>query len=260
MTIFEVEDVSKHFFGVQALRKLSFSLEEGKITGLIGSNGAGKTTIFNIITGFVTPDEGRISFKGENITGLPPISIVAKGICRTFQELRLFKKLTVLENILLAISGQSGENVCVALFGLDAYRKGRNKTRQKAEEILNYVGLAKYANTVAEDLAYGEQKLLSFGRLLATDADLLLLDEPTSGLDGHHVEQILAIINKLAQDGKTICLIEHNMEVIIGLSHWIYVLDQGSKIAEGCSTDIMNDPKVLSLYLGEGDKEEVHAT
>lgn len=251
MKILEVKGVSKNFGGVQALVDLSFSLEEGKITGLIGSNGAGKTTVFNVMTGFLKADGGEIIYKGKDITGLSPIKVVESGICRTFQELRLFNKLTVLDNICLAIPNQTEERILSALFSSGRIRKQRKETKEKAESILEYVGLTKYRDYIAEDLAYGEQKLLSLGRFLATGADVLLLDEPTSGLDGYHIENILGKVTMLANSGKTICLIEHNMDVISALSSWIYVLDRGAKVAEGLPNDVMKDPNVLRLYLGE---------
>ncbi|MDR1914235.1 MAG: ABC transporter ATP-binding protein [Clostridiales bacterium] len=250
MKILEVKDISKNFGGVRALSNLSFSLEEGQITGLIGSNGAGKTTIFNVITGFLKSDSGQIIYKGEDITGLAPIKIVKKGICRTFQELRLFGKLSVFENICLGIPDQSEEKFMTALIKPPKVRKERAAVKEKVEGIIDYVGLTPYTNYLAESLAYGEQKLLSLGRFLATGADTLLLDEPTSGLDGRHIDNILEVVRKLTTSGKTICLIEHNMEVVSAVSSYIYVLDQGTKLAEGFSKDVMNDPQVLSIYLG----------
>ena len=249
--LLEVRGISVHFGGIQALAALSLTVPPGKITSLIGPNGAGKTTAFNVITGFLQPDEGRVLYCGEEITGRPPHEIVGRGLARSFQELRLFAKLSALDNVLFAVPHRVGERFGAALFGGRACRAASRAERERALELLAYVGLADQAGVAAEDLSYGEQKLLSLARLLATNADLLLLDEPTSGLDGRHIQRIFDLLRGLVGRGKTILLIEHNVDVIVELSDRIFVLHEGRRIVDGPPTAILADETVLSLYLGE---------
>ncbi len=251
VSLLDVRGISVHFGGIQALAGLSFTVGPGTITSLIGPNGAGKTTAFNVITGFIPPDEGQVVYRGEDITRRSPHEVVGRGLVRSFQELRLFAKLSALDNVQFALPDRVGERFSTALFGGKGYRGACRADRERALELLAYVGLTDQAGVAAEDLSYGEQKLLSLARLLATNADLLLLDEPTSGLDGHHIDHIFKLVRELVSRGKTILLIEHNVDVIVELSDWIFVLHEGKRIVDGPPAAIMADETVLSLYLGE---------
>ena len=243
-----VKGVSKRFGGLVALDHASVELDSGRITGLIGPNGAGKTTLYNVMTGFLPADGGDVIYKGERVTNLAPVQLVHRGICRSFQDLRLFLRLSVLDNVMAAISHQQGERLLSAIFG------GRGQERQNRERammVLDKVGLAERASDLAEDLGLGEQKVLCLARVLATDADVMLLDEPTANLDYHEMKRMFDLINGLAAQGKTICIVEHNVELIVNLCHYVYALHLGRNSAEGTPQEIVKNPKVLSVYLGE---------
>jgi len=248
--VLEVRGLTKSFGGIRALSNLSLVLPQGTITGLIGPNGAGKTTAFNVITGFLLPDAGIVYYGGREITGLAPYRVARLGIARSFQDLRLFQRMTVLDNVLVARPGQSGERLGRAIL------RGRGEKREEGENLaaalayLDFVQLLGKADEVAENLSYAEQKLLALARLLATEAELLLLDEPTSGLAPTTVGDMLALIRKLTDRGKTVCVIEHNLDVIKELSERVVFLDGGEAIATGTPETIMADPRLADLYFG----------
>lgn len=248
-TILELRGVTKSFDGIRAVNNLSLTIEKETITSLIGPNGAGKTTLFNIITAFTSPDKGSIYYKDAEITNLMPHDIVKFGIVRSFQDLRIFQKMTVIDNVLVAIKNQHGENFIEAAF---SFRKKRieQESIKKALEYLEFVNLSDKANSFAEDLSYGEQKLLSIARLLASEAELFLLDEPVSGLHSDEIKIILQKIKELVKQGKTILLVEHNMEAVMEISDKVIVLDEGSVIASGTPDEIQNNKEVIDLYLG----------
>jgi ABC-type branched-subunit amino acid transport system ATPase component len=249
-TLLRLEALSKSFGGLQAVSNLSFGVQAGTITSLIGGNGAGKTTAFNLITGNLAPDAGQIHFGGARIDGLPPHAVARAGIARGFQELRLFNRLSARDNIEAAMPDQRGESIWRALIGGRALRDERDATRARANAMLAELTLETNADNLAERLSYGQQKLLSLGRLLAARCDLLLLDEPTACLSPSMVEDFCARMRALTRAGKTILLIEHNVEIVMRLSDWVVVMHQGGKIAEGPPDEVRHNVTVMHTYLG----------
>jgi ABC-type branched-subunit amino acid transport system ATPase component len=230
--ILEVRDVTKRFGGVTAVNRCSLALAPGKIYGLIGPNGSGKTTLFNCITGLDPRDAGEIRFKGERIDGLKPHQVARRGIGRTFQIIRVFPELTALENLLVVTRGPF------------------ETARRRAEELLRFVTLDRLGNEYAGNLSYGQQKLLEFIRVLMTDPELILLDEPAAGVNRTLLNELLAAIARLRDQGKTILIVEHDMKVVMGLCEAVFVLDYGEKIAEGPPGVIQTDERVIEAYFG----------
>lgn len=250
MSYFEVQELSKDFDGLRAVDGLSSGFEQGKVTSLIGPNGAGKTTVFNLMSGFLQATKGRVLYRGTDITGMAPFKIVELGVARTFQDLRLFYHMTVLENVLLGFQRQREEKLVEAIFARRRSRIERQELGGRAAEILGRLGLAAKSGELVRDLSYGEQKLLAIARAMATDADLLLLDEPAAGLGRQAVETILGVIRDLVKGGKTVLLIDHHMEAVMGVSDWVIVLDAGKKIAEGPPEEVQRNDEVIKVYLG----------
>jgi ABC-type branched-subunit amino acid transport system ATPase component len=249
-TVLRLDAVSKSFDGLRAVNDLSFEVKAGTITSLIGGNGAGKTTVFNLITGNLTPDAGHIYFRDKRVDGLPPHRVARAGIARGFQELRLFNRLSARDNIEAAIPGQRGESLIRSLLGGHALRGESKMTSARSTALLRDLTMTAEANSLAERLSYGQQKLLSLGRLLASEGRLLLLDEPTSGLNPNMVDDFCIRMRALTQGGKTILLIEHNVDIVMRLSDWVVVMHQGAKIAEGKPDEIHNNVTVMHTYLG----------
>ena len=247
---FQLFGVHKNFGGLSAVRNLSFGVEPGKVTSLIGPNGAGKTTVFNLISGQLPLDQGKIIFKGKNITAFPPHKIVGLGIARTFQDLRLFQKLTALQNVLMGLQHRKGEQLLRALLGGRALTQEEKEDLRTAFDLLRLVELEPKSDERVENLSYGEQKLLSLARVLATDAELLMLDEPASGLPLGEVDRMLKLIQDLVKQGKTILVVEHNMEAVMGISDRIIVLNFGEQIASGTPEEIQKNQEVIKVYLG----------
>jgi ABC-type branched-subunit amino acid transport system ATPase component len=248
--VLELDGLSKRFGGLTAVQDLSFSVQPGKITSLIGGNGAGKTTVFNLITGYLAPDAGRIVFKGQRIDGMAPHRIARTGISRGFQELRLFNRLTALDNVLVAIPGQKGESLLRAILGGRILKTEAQASEARGRTVLGELTIADHAGALAERLSYGQQKLLGLGRLVAAQGDCLLLDEPTSGLSPAMIEDFCGRMRALVAAGRTILLIEHNVEIVMRLSDWVIVLHQGSKIAEGVPEEVRRNASVMHTYLG----------
>ena len=248
-SVLEVKNLYKDFGGIKAVDGCSFKVERGKITALIGPNGAGKTTVFNLITGFNTPDTGDIDFNGDSIIGKPIYKIANEGISRTFQLIRIFPKMGVLENVMIAEKDQN-ENFWHGLLMLPKMRKREKEVEEKALELLKFVGLQDKKNELASDLSYGQQKLLEIARALANNPDLLLLDEPAAGVNPMMLKKIKELLLNLKKEGKTILLIEHNMNFVMDISDKVIVLDHGEEIAVGEPAIIRKNKKVLDAYLG----------
>jgi ABC-type branched-subunit amino acid transport system ATPase component len=246
----EVAGLQKSFGGLLALQDCSFTIEERRITCLVGPNGAGKTTIFNVITGFLKPDIGSVTFRGRSLDGYTPQAVVRAGIARTFQNLRLFADLTALDNVLIGLPGQFAEEPLGAIFRpLHAARTQRRR-REEARGILSHVGLADRANERVRNLSYGEQKLLTVARVLATGAELLLLDEPASGMSAGALENIMALLRRLQGEGKTLLVVEHNTRVVQQIADDVLFLHQGHLMAQGTPEQIINDPALAEIYFG----------
>jgi ABC-type branched-subunit amino acid transport system ATPase component len=238
------------FGGLRALQDCSFTVERGRITCLVGPNGAGKTTIFNVITGFLKPDAGTVAFLGKPLDGLKPQAIVAAGIARTFQNLRLFVDLTALDNVIVALPTQSGEEPLAAIFRPLHVARAQTRRREEALQILDHVGLTARAGDFVRNLSYGEQKLLTVARGLATGAELLLLDEPASGLSASALDQIMALLRRLQTEGKTLLVVEHNTRVVQQIADEVLFLHQGHLMARGTASEIISDPALAEIYFG----------
>lgn len=245
-----VEKLYKNFDGVQAVHDFSLYLEPKKITSLIGPNGAGKTTLFNIITGHIQAGSGNVSYNNSSISNLPPWKINRLGLSRTFQNLRLFKRLTVLENVLLGIKNQRGELFLNALFFSSPKSKEHLRDVKQAEGKLRFAGLAEKSNELAENLSYGQQKLLSIACCISGEPDIYLLDEPVSGVQPEMIERISRLLKELVnKQGKTVFIIEHDMDFVMKISDMVVVMDEGKKIAEGVPSVIQSNSKILEAYL-----------
>jgi branched-chain amino acid transport system ATP-binding protein len=238
------------FGGLRALRDCSFTVQQGRITCLVGPNGAGKTTIFNAITGFLKPQSGSVTFQGRALDGLKPQDIVHAGIARSFQNLRLFQDLTALDNVLVALPGMAGEDPLGAIFRPLHAARALRRRKEEATAVLDHVGLADKAPEFVRNLSYGEQKLLTVARLLATGAELLLLDEPASGLSHAALDSVMALLRRLRSEGKTLLVVEHNTRVVQQIADDVLFLHQGHLMAQGSPDQIIADPALAEIYFG----------
>ena len=252
MPLLQIRDLTHFFGGLRAVYDFNLNLEEGELVGLIGPNGAGKTTIFNLVTGAYQPTEGEVRLNGDDMIGLRPHQITAKGIARTFQTIRLWNELTVLDNICIAHASRIKYSLLDSILHDQRYREEEKEIKEQAMELLAVFGLEKDARELAKNMPYGAQRRVEIARALATEPRLLLLDEPAAGMNPGEIEALLELIQQIRQDfGLTIWIIEHQMRVIMNICERIKVIDFGETIAEGTPVEIQNNPRVIEAYLGE---------
>lgn len=249
--LLDVKDVSKIFGGLMAVHRVSFQVPRGKIIAIIGPNGAGKTTLFNVIAGLFTPSSGEIWFKGHKISGMASHQIASAGIARTFQLIQLFTNMTVHENVMVGRHPRTRAGFLSTALRLPTAIAEEKQIREKALEKLALVGLESRANGSPLSLPYGQQKILEIARALATEPELILLDEPAGGLSVHEIEGLARQILNIRDSGVTVLLVEHRMELVMGIADWVIVLNYGEKMAEGPPSQIQNDERVIAAYLGD---------
>jgi branched-chain amino acid transport system ATP-binding protein len=248
--VFTVENITKRFAGLVAVDAISFTVEPGSVTGVIGPNGAGKSTLFNIMAGATRPSAGRILLDDRDVTHWSPQARVRAGVARTFQNIRLFPNLNVLENVLVARYTQSRSTFVESAFFLPRHRRDARRNRERAHELLELVGIADRRLALPGELSYGDQRRVEIARALATEPRMLMLDEPSAGMIEREAEEVMELLDGLSGEGRTVFLIEHNMRVVMSLSSKVIVVNFGKKLAEGTPREIQQNPDVLEAYLG----------
>jgi branched-chain amino acid transport system ATP-binding protein len=255
VTILSVQGLTKHFGGLQAVSDVSFDVAEGTVKALIGPNGAGKTTLFNLVSGLMQPDSGSVVFGGLPVQGLRPHQVAARGMARTFQHIRLFPKMTVLENIMVGRHLHSRAGFIAGMLNLPFTWKEEQRIKRKSLEIIQFLGIADFADSEATSLAYGQQRVVELGRALACEPKLLLLDEPAAGLNMRETVEMGKLISRVRGMGVTVLLVEHDMSLVMNISDEIIVLSYGQKIADDVPLTVQKNPEVIRVYLGEYDAE-----
>ncbi|BDV43254.1 ABC transporter ATP-binding protein [Geotalea uraniireducens] len=248
----EVRGITQQFGGVTALSDVSFAVRQGEVTGIIGPNGAGKTTLFNVVTGLYTPTAGTVLLDGRNVTRLPPEKLARRGMVRTFQNIELFAKMTVLENVMVGLHTKSTSGLLSCSLRMPWQRAEERRLRQGALQWLEFAGIAELANTEAGGLPFGKGRLLEIARAMALEPRLILMDEPAAGLNSRETMELARLIKRIQETGITVALVEHDMELVMDICDAIVVLNLGSKLAEGSPREIQENPEVIAAYLGEG--------
>ena len=251
-TILKVASVSKRFGGLQALSDVGIEIRRGQVYGLIGPNGAGKTTFFNVLTGLYTPDSGTFELAGQSYTPSAVHEVARAGIARTFQNIRLFAEMTALENVMVGRHVRTGSGLLGAILRTPKFKREEREITERAKELLDYVGIAKFADYKSRTLSYGDQRRLEIARALATDPQLIALDEPAAGMNATEKVQLRELIDRIRNDNRTILLIEHDVKLVMGLCDRVTVLDYGKQIAAGSPGEVQKNEKVIEAYLGTG--------